>query len=396
MQQKGNNMKMEKTIAFFLSVLIALCSCGTDKPAETEAPAPVSETMSLEMRDITTAELVRDMGIGINLGNTYEACGSWINPENGVAGYETAWGSPQIKEEMIKGYKEAGFGVLRVPVAWSNLMAEDYTISSELMARVTEVINWALDSDLYVILNVHWDGGWWEKFPTDREECMKKYTRIWEQICENFKDKCDHLMFESLNEEGCWNDVWNRYGGTTGKEEAYALLNEINQKFVDIVRGSGGNNGKRHLLIAGYATDIDLTCDPLFKMPNDPENRCAVSVHYYTPPTFCILEKDASWGKARTTWGTEKDLKELDNNFKRMKETFTDKGIPVIIGEYGVSTKNKEPEQIRNFLTTVCKTALEYDLCPVLWDITNVFYDRYSCKMIDEELASAYLEISEK
>ena len=98
-------------------------------------------------------------------------------------------------------------------------------------------------------------------------------------------------MFESLNEEGGWEELWNRYSNEGDKEKSFSILNEINQKFVDIVRASGKNNGKRHLLIAGYNTDIDLTCDELYKMPADPENRCAVSVHYYTPSTFAILEK---------------------------------------------------------------------------------------------------------
>ncbi len=396
-------MKLLKLSALIVTGAMLLCSCGKTEEtpeAETEAVAEaVTETAEEKaplMREITTMELVKDMGVGINLGNTFEACGDWISQSGGVSGYEKAWGSPIITEELIKGYKEAGFGVLRVPVAWSNLMAEDYTISPELMARVNEVIDWALDAGLYVVMNIHWDGGWWEKFPAEKEECMKKYTRIWEQLSENYKDYGDYLMFESLNEEGCWNDVWNRYGGTEGKEEAYGLLNEINQKFVDIVRNSGGNNASRHLLIAGYATDIDLTCDELFEMPDDPAGRCAVSVHYYTPSTFCILEKDASWGKARKTWGTEKDIKELNKYMGMMKEHYVDKGIPVIIGEYGVSTGNKEPEQIRNFLTKTCEAAIDNGLCPVLWDITDVFYDRTTFEMIDKELAESYLKLAEK
>lgn len=365
----------KRITAILLTVIIIVSGISGCAPADPKTA--VSE--------MTTAELVRDMGIGINLGNTLESCGSWISSSS-VTNYETAWGSPVITEEMIKGYKEAGFGVLRIPVAWSNMMGEDYTISPEYLARVKQVVEWALDSDLYVIMNIHYDGGWWEKFPTDKENCMHKFERVWTQLSDAFQTYGSHLMFESLNEEGCWNDVWNRYGGTTGKEDAYGLLNEINQKFVDIVRASAGNNPKRHLLIAGYATDIELTCDELFKMPNDPENRCAVSVHYYTPATFCILEKDASWGKAQTTWGTEADIAELNKNMTMMKETFADKGIPVIIGEYGVSTGNKTEEQIRNFLVTVCKTAYDNGLCPVLWDITDVFYSRSECKMIDEQL----------
>ena len=375
---KGIKMKFKKIISGLMLpvMLVSLSSC-------TNAEAAGSNTM----RDMTTMEIVRDMGLGINLGNTLESCGTWISKSGGVSGYETAWGSPVITEEMIKGYAKCGFGVLRIPVAWSNLMEEDYTIHPDYMARVKQITDWTIDSGMYAIVNIHYDSGWWANFPTDKEECMKKYTRIWEQITEEFKDYSDKLMFESLNEEGGWESLWNRWSGSVkGKAESFGLLNEINQKFVDIVRGSGGNNEKRHLLIAGYNTDIDLTCDKAFIMPEDKEKRCAVSVHYYTPSTFCILEQDASWGKAQSEWGSEADVKQLNDYMDMLKTTFIDNGIPVIIGEYGVSTGNKTPEMIRLFLSSVAKEAYKRQLCPVLWDITDVFYDRGTCKFKDEQL----------
>lgn len=346
-----------------------------------------------KMRDMTTMELVQDMGLGINLGNTFESCGGWISNAS-VTNYETAWGSPVITEEMIQGYAASGFGVLRIPVSWSNMMTGDYDIEPSYLARVHQVVDWALDSGMYVILNIHWDGGWWEKFAgKNKDECMYKYERIWTQLTEEFKNYSDKLMFESLNEEGCWDELWNRYGGTDGKAEAFGLLNEINQHFVDLVRSSGGNNKKRHLLIAGYATDIALTCDELYKMPDDPAGRCAVSVHYYTPSTFAILERDASWGKCRSEWGTDADFEELTKNMDMMKEHFIDKGIPVIVGEYGCPVKNKEPESVRRYLTSVCEAAYSRGMCPVLWDVTDAFYKRNEAKFIDSELLDGLMAV---
>lgn len=379
-------MKKTKILSAALTAALAVSSLFTFSACNTEKP----------MRDMTTAEIVRDMGLGINLGNTLEACGSWISSSNGVSGYETAWGSPIITEDMIKGYADCGFGVLRIPVAWSNLMGEDYTISPDYMARVKEITDWTINSGMYAIVNIHYDNGWWKNFPDDKDECMKKYTRVWEQITEAFKDYSDKLMFESLNEEGGWDSLWNRYSGSTdGKAESFGLLNEINQKFVDIVRSSGGNNPLRHLLIAGYNTDIDLTCDELFVMPSDTANRCAVSVHYYTPSTFCILEKDASWGKAQSEWGSEEDVELLTHYMDMLKENFADKDIPVIIGEYGVSTGNKTPETIRLFLSSVAKEAYKRELCPVLWDITGVFYDRNQCTFKDSLLLEQLMAAKE-
>ena len=355
------------------------------------------------MRDITTMELVRDMGIGINLGNTMEACGDWIAEVDEkwgdgiltVQDYETSWGSPLITQEMIQGMADEGFGVVRVPVAWSNLMGDDYKISGELDARVHEIVNWVIAADMYCIINIHWDNGWVSTFPDNKDECMKRYETMWTQIADSFKDYGDYLMFESQNEELGWESVWNPWGSTDGKAESYGLVNEINQKFVDVVRNSGGNNPKRHLLISGYNTGFDRTCDPLFKMPDDPAQRMAVSVHYYSPAGFAILEdEDADWAKARSTWGTDEDIRELNDNMDMMKKGYIDKGIPVIIGEYGCPTKGKEKDSVRLFLSSVCKAAYERQLCPVLWSTPGGHYDRDTCKLEDQELKKLFNEIS--
>ncbi|MBQ4345816.1 MAG: glycoside hydrolase family 5 protein [Oscillospiraceae bacterium] len=374
-------MKTKRIIAMMLGA--AMCASGMT----------ACNSGSEDMGEMSTMEVVKDMGMGINLGNTMESCGTWINSSS-VTNYETAWGSPVITEDMIKGYRAAGFGVLRVPVAWSNMMQADYTIHPDYLARVEEIVGWALDAELYVILNIHYDSGWWTDFPKEKDECMKKYTRVWEQLCEAFEEYDEYLMFESLNEEGGWDSLWNRYSGSSdGKAESFGLLNEINQKFVDVVRKSGGNNAQRHLLIAGYNTDVVLTCDDLFKMPKDPAKRCAVSVHYYTPATFCILTEDADWGKAKTEWGSDQDVAELNKYMDMLKTEFVDQGIPVIIGEYGVGVENKTRENINRFVTAVCEAAYTRDMCPVLWSTTGNFYDREKCVMYDSDLNNALLDI---
>lgn len=144
----------------------------TAKTAETTTTAVVTEAKAEEekaMRDITTMELVAEMGYGINLGNTFEACGDWINGKT-PNDFQQAWGSPIITEEIIQTYADAGFGVLRIPVAWSNMISDDgkYTIAPEYIDRVKEVVDWTLDSGMYAIINIHWDGGWVTSFPITR------------------------------------------------------------------------------------------------------------------------------------------------------------------------------------------------------------------------------------
>ena len=340
-----------------------------------------------KLRNMTTMEITREMGIGINLGNTLEAFGEWIWEwgDHTIKSYETAWGSPVITKEMIEGIKREGFGVMRLPVHWFNMMSENYTIHEDLLERVKQVVDWAVDAKLYVIVNIHHDErDLFRNMTVTPEENLKNYKYIWEQITENFKDYDDYLMFESLNEEACWGNVYNEWSGTDkGKKEVFDLTNKINQLFVDIVRKSGGNNKERHLLLAGYCTSAQLTCDPMFTMPKDPANRYAISIHYYSPSTFCIISEDADWGKARPTWGTKDDIKELNNNFDFIKEHYIDNGIPVIIGEYGSTTKNKDIDSVRNFIYSICKAAYDRHILPILWDTPGGWYDREKNKMND-------------
>jgi len=364
-----------------------------------------SDAYSADMRNISTMALVKDMGLGINLGNTFESNGDWIVGTT-VNAYETAWGSPTITKEMIDGYASAGFKTVRIPVAWSNLMTGNnpggtYTVSTALLNRVEEVVNWVLADNMYAIVNIHHDGGWWEKFSTDSAECMKKYTRIWTQISEKFKNHSDYLMLESLNEEGKWQDVWNMWSNSGDKARAYGILNAINQNFVNIVRASGGNNGERHLLIAGYDTNIGYTSDPMFKMPADPKSRCAVSVHYYDPFGFTHINTDGEWTAFIGTWGTQADINSMNTEINKMKTNFVDKGIPVIIGEYGFAAKLNDARgrtlaQVTNYTLKVAETIYTRNMCPVLWDIQLApdkgeviyYYNRKTISFADPQLVA--------
>lgn len=371
---------MLKKCKSFLSLIIVAMITVSSLPFHAGAT-------SSTMRDMTTMEIVKDMGIGINLGNTFESCGDWIEQYMNVQSYETAWGSPVITESMIEGYADAGFNSVRIPVSWSNFMADDYTINSTLLNRIETIVNYVLDNGMYAIVNIHYDGGWWTNFPTQYDECMVKYKAIWNQICSKFSNYSDYLIFESLNEEGGWSSV--------SEQRSYQILNNINQEFVNLVRSSGGNNASRHLLIAGYNTDIDKTCSSLFKMPTDPQNHCAVSVHYYTPFGFTHLEQDESWAAARFTWGTSSDYAELEYYLNKMKTSFVDKGIPVIIGEYGVAKSGLSEYEIRNYTAAVCEAAFERNMCPVLWDVSGgQYYNRLNAEMIDPLLEAEFKAIA--
>jgi len=363
-------------------------------------PPPPIPPKYLVRENFTTQQLVEEMGLGINLGNTLESCGSWINPNN-ILNYERAWGSPTVTEAMIAGYAKAGFSSLRIPVAWSNMMQSNYTIHPTLLNRVETIVNWTIDNGMIAMINLHWDGGWWADLskPEYYDERMKKFKAIWTQISEHFKIYGDRLMFEPMNEVG-FGDIWNQWGGTTAqKRQAFGIVNELNQTFVDIVRASGGNNAKRHLVIEVYNTGLEYAYDVNTKIPNDPAKRCALTVHYYTPACFAIAEGPTDWcpnGQPVTTWGTPAEVKELNDNMDKLKKNCVAKGIPIIVGEYAACGGNKTVEMRRLYAVSVTEAVYARGMCPMLWDTPGGQYNRTTFKFDDPIFLEQMNAIPEK
>ncbi|MBP3922404.1 MAG: glycoside hydrolase family 5 protein [Ruminiclostridium sp.] len=334
------------------------------------------------------------MGNGINLGNTMEAYNHNAYLTGGdPSTFETVWGQPVTTQKMIDDMKALGFDTLRVPVAWTNGMnfeSGDYTIDERLMKRVEEIVNYALNADMYVIINDHWDGGWWGMFGNAdmamREKAMEMYKSMWTQIGEHFKDYSYKLIFESANEE--LGDRLNDKDiagskGTLSAKECYEKTYEINTEFVKVIRGLGGKNADRFLLIAGYNTDIQRTCDDRYKMPEDTaKDKLILSVHYYTPWDYCGTD-------AIEQWGSVGDLDEMNSLLKSLTK-FTDKGYGVIIGEYAVMKSNGgiKPDTDK-FYTNFLDNCDLYNYVPVLWDCSNL-YKRHLETVSDEKIADIF------
>lgn len=322
-----------------------------------------------KMRNITSQQLVEDMTFGWNLGNTLDVCqadrdGDGKINEHVEAGEkvdETLWGNPKATKELFTSLKKNGVNAVRIPVTWRDHMDSNGNIDREWMDRVQQVVDYAYSQGMYVIINVHHDGGGDPKFgawiieesQNDYNTFLKKYKNVWKQIAERFKNYSDYLIFESMNEVG-FDTLYNK-----NKADAYNLINKINQDFVDIIRATGGNNAKRHLLIAGYYTDIERTCDSLYKMPDDKAERCILSVHYYTPWDFCTCD-------IKHTWGTNSEVWQMETLIGKMKKNFVDKGIPVIIGEYAAS--GSDLSSCIFFIEKLNKLCSDYGIATFIWD----------------------------
>lgn len=358
-------------------------------------------------KNLTSEQLMKFMGQGWNLANTMESCA--IVGAESVTDYETGWGAVQTSASIIKGVKDGGFNTVRIPVAWSNMVSDDgtYTISEGYLTRVEQIVNWCLQNEMYVIINIHYDGDWWGQFGYNhqavRNEAWKRFESYWVQIANRFEEYSDRLIFESANEElgDRLNDDFinaktgeGNFIGTLTQDQRYEITNKLNQKFVEIVRKTGGNNTYRHLLLAGYNTDVDMTCSDKFVMPTDTvaangNKKMSVSVHYYTPSSYCISEDKTNTAWYREDWGTEADYAEMRAQFEKMKK-FTDKDYGVILGEYGPQLMSKK--NVPDFIKAVMELGIEYNYAPVIWN--TAMYNRTDKLFEYEDIAAAFKEIT--
>lgn len=326
-------------------------AASQEEPAKTEPDAIIGNTVEAA----SAQEFVEGMGLGWNLGNSLDPVDCY-GVFNELA-YEMAWGNVRTKQELIQMIKSEGFDTIRIPVTWKNHMgdAPDYTISEKWLERVKEVVDWCVQEDMYVILNIHHEDGWITTASTDYDAVMERYTALWTQLADYFGDYSNKLIFESMNEIG-FDDL--------GTKKGCELLNKMNAEFVKLIRNSGRNNEERYLLLAGYWTDIDRSCEGIV-MPED--DKVILSVHYYSPSQFAIADAGTSWGY-RETWGTEGDFSYLKGQMEKLKTNFIDKGIPVIVGEYGCIRKDKDAESRILYLASVAEYCIDYGICPILWD----------------------------
>lgn len=394
-------MDMKKRFLHLFSLMLAVLMLIPCVGSAEEAEAVDNGVMR---EGLTALEATRLMGNGINLGNTLEACDNNVGIKtNAPLSYETHWGQPKTTQAMIDGMKAAGFDTIRIPVAWmtnaTHLYEGDYTIDADYMDRVEEVVCYARKAGMYVIINDHWDGGWYGMFGSESAEtralAMEAYKGMWQQIAERFRDYSDYLIFESANEElgGRFDENSPLYCSDSvvtylTDDERYALTNEINQTFVDVVRATGGNNATRFLLIAGYSTDINQTCDDRFQMPKDTaDSKLMVSVHYYDPWSYC----GASSAASATKWGKVSDYEYMDQQLAKMTK-FTEAGYGVVIGEYGaLPCSDGLKDNTLAYHTAFLDACTKYNLTNCLWDCGGL-YKRVSQTFADDDILAMYQE----
>lgn len=328
--------------------------------------------------------IVGEMGLGWNLGNSLDCKGDqWNSGLNS----EIAWSNPRTTKAMFDAVKAKGFTSVRIPITWTGHIADDGTIDSAWMARVKEVVDWAINDDLYVIMNVHHED--WIPDAAHYDGESKRLTNIWSQVAEEFGDYDYHLVFEGMNEPRMiassyeWSYEWAD-SSYTSEHQCYETINKLDRDFVNTVRNSSKpNNKKRALMVTQYAASSSATVQKQLDMSYD--DNLIASVHAYNPYNFCMGGDNnftASFESELNTW------------FNSIKAVFGDK--PVVIGEFSSSDKDNTAERVK-WAKSYATKAKQAGFACLLWDNNSIggsnqsenhgYLNRNTCGWYDKTVA---------
>ncbi len=324
-----------------------------------------------EIPDSEAIRFTSDMGIGWNLGNTFDAVDSGVSDE---MDYESVWVGVKTEEAHIQTLYEAGFKTIRIPVSWHNHVDEDYNISTPWLDRVQEVVNWAYDRGLYVIINIHHDNSPDYEYPSYEklDQSVAYTTKIWEQVSGRFADYDEHVIFETMNEPrqvGTDHEWWLSSTTSGDGAEACDCINQLNQAIVDTIRQNGsGHNPDRYIMVPGYCASPDFCTVNAFKIPEDTyataENRILISAHAYTPYSFALDKSGTNEFSISGNNGTG----DIDAVLKKLYDKYITRGIGVVIGEFGSMNKDNNTEARVEHAAYFVARASHYGIPCVWWD----------------------------
>ncbi len=322
----------------------------------------------------TSIDYVKAMGSGWNLGNSFDGFdGDLTAPDKG----ELAWGNPTVVRELIAAVKDKGFDSIRMPMTLyrrytvnENASADEYkyVIDEAWLARYKEVVNWAVEEDLYVMINIHHDSWIWLQYWDGNKESeeYRRFTELWEQLAAYMADLPEQVCFETINEP-TFED--------TGAMTAQKKLDEINLAAYHAIRNTEGNE-ERMIVMPTFLTNHEK-CVPLYNLIKglDDENIIA-TVHYYSEWVY-----SANLGKT----GFDEELWQnngepytprdgADYIMETINKELIAKGIGVVIGEYGLLGYDKSEEgcmqkgEELKYYEYMGELARQYDVCLMFWD----------------------------
>ena len=395
-KKEGKTEPMKKRIMMVLAAMLILMSSGMAEKVQIVIPDIITE--QTDIPDNEALRFVRDMKAGWNLGNTFDAFNcSWVQDP---LDYESAWCGVKTSERLIEMLQESGFHTIRIPVSWHNHLDTDWTINSDWLDRVKEVVSWAYDRGMYVILNIHHDCDPAFYYPSPAHaETSERYIRtIWSQLAESFGNFGDRLIFESINEPRLVGTgyEWNWNASIPECRNAMKQIVRLNQIFVDVVRAAGGENTNRYLMVPAYDANPEYACNTAFTLPTDSaDNRIIVSAHAYSPYSFALEQPGTSAFSLNDT----NQKSGITGFLSKLYRTYISKGIPVVIGEFGAMEKNGNLQDRVDWVSFYVAEARSRGITCCWWD-NNIFegtgerfglFDREAAKCVNPEILEAIM-----
>ena len=384
-----------------MPIALALAFCLPVACAEETVTVPeITGIYQYQVPENAAMAFLKEMGVGWNLGNTFDAVQDSGSVFNDLS-LETAWVRVKTTKELIAAVHDAGYSTIRIPVSWHNHVDENFVINQPWLDRVQEVVDYAMDLGMYVILNTHHDIYPEFCYPTEEhyEQSEKYITTVWTQLAERFQDYDEHLIFESMNEPRLKDTEheWNFKSSNAECKEAASCINRLNQAFVDTVRASGSTNASRYLMVPCYAAAADNALNDLFALPEDTaDNRVIVSIHAYTPYSFALQDGGVSTFSLQNSSQTSDIVRFMSGLY----HTYIAKGIPVVIGEFGARDKGGNLQERVNFTAYYTAAASARNIPCCWWDNHGItgsgelfaLIKRDTCSWIYPEIVEAMMQ----
>jgi Endoglucanase len=295
------------------------------------------------MRGLTRAQYVKNMYLGWNLGNTFDGSGT-----------ETGWGQPKTTQAMIDAVHAKGIKTLRIPCTWNGHhgASSPWTIDAAFIARLAEVVNYALNDSMYVFFNTHHDGTSLYNLSSTDPAVTARVAAIWGQIATYFKSYSDYLAFELFNEPNA--GAANMYGG--GDATSRAALAAYQTAAVAAIRATGGNNATRMIILQGISASPIQASTATIPIP---DVNCMVSTHTYDPVGFSL--------NGSGTWGSSSDSASIRTNLTNLMSWLATKGGVVVLGEWGNTAADQEASRIKHAYY-YAQQVIAHGGVPVWWD----------------------------
>lgn len=344
--------KIEKLIFIFIGITF-FASCSSE-------PEKVTPVKVIPSPDFTSsATIIKTMGTGVNIGNTYE-----------LAAQNT---DPKTIFPIIDMYYSAGMRHIRLPITWrdkfsGNTLADEngnIDFNHPRFLQIKSVIDYAINKNMFIVINTHHEE-WLYKNYNGTSNYDNIFKNIWTGIASHFKDYSPLLIFETLNEP---QGVFGDYNGGADPYSKLALdyTRRINKVAYDAIRQTGGNNAKRLVMVSvngqGNHYQFSAVYPDVASLPgegNDPF--LAAHLHTYDPWAFC-----GQTGKNSAYSGATEILKGLQATSSHALKL----KIPVNYGEWGVgreSQTERNSDIVREYYKTMRSGCLSLNMAPTAWE----------------------------